>query len=83
MIKMSAFNPKTNTDFYILGLSEGNLIQLRKGRPIHILGVEWNKPFDLMLFWGPTDEQLVKIVEPFIGPKTRVTDQLTNRPRKN
>jgi hypothetical protein len=74
MIKLSAYNAKTKTDMIVLGLSDGNLNRLRQGHPIHILGKEWDKSFDLMIFWGPTEEAMAKMVEPFIGPDTRVED---------
>jgi hypothetical protein len=36
----------------VLGLSDGNLMRLREGKPIVVHGVDWDKPFDIMIFWG-------------------------------
>jgi hypothetical protein len=83
MIKLKAYNEARKTDFFVLGLSEGNLTQLRKGHPIMIHGADWNQPFDLMIFWGETDRKLAEMVKPFIGPETIVKDELTNPPKKN
>jgi hypothetical protein len=83
MIKMSAYNPKTKTDFNVIGLSDNNLRLLREGKPIMIHGAEWGKAFDLMIFWGETEEKLTEMVQPFIGPETVVRDEVTNRPKKN
>ena len=44
MIKIAADNPKTGNRLLVLGLSEWNLMRLREGKPIHILGVEWGYP---------------------------------------
>jgi hypothetical protein len=83
MIKMSAMNPKTNREMLVIGLSEGNLMRLREGKPIVIHAEEWGQKFDLMVFWGETEQAMVKMVKPFLGPETVVRDELTNRPKKN
>jgi hypothetical protein len=75
MIKLSAYNEKTKTEMIVFGLSDGNLMRLREGKPIVVHGVDWDKPFDIMIFWGPTEAAMAKMVEPFIGPDTVVRDQ--------
>jgi hypothetical protein len=74
MIKLSGYNDTTKTDVIMFGLSDGNLMRLREGKPIHIHGAEWGKPFDVVIFWGPTEAAMAKMVEPFIGPETEVRD---------
>lgn len=83
MIKLSARNTETGTDLIVLGLSESNLQRLREGKPIHIFGAEWHQPFDILIFWGPTEQAMVKMVEPYIGPNTVVMDHLKNKPPRN
>jgi hypothetical protein len=83
MIKLSAANPKTGRDMLVIGLSEGNLQRMREGKPVHIHGEEWGQKFDLMIFWGETEQAMVKMVEPFIGPETIMRDELTNPPKKS
>jgi hypothetical protein len=80
---MSAANPKTGREMLVIGLSEGNLGELRKERPIVIHGEEWGQAFDLMIFWGPTEQAMVAMVKPYIGPETRVIDNIANPPKKN
>jgi hypothetical protein len=80
MIKLSGYNTETKTEMVMLGLSDGNLMRLREGKPIHILGADWGKPFDIVIFWGPTEEAMAKMIEPFIGPESIVTD--TSKDRK-
>jgi hypothetical protein len=82
MIKMSGENDK-GRKVLILGLSEGNLGELRKGHPIHIHAEQWGQDFDLMIFWGKTDQACADLVKPFIGPDTVVRDELTNKPKRN
>lgn len=81
MIKMSADNPMTGKRMLVLGLSDGNLMRLREGKPIHVLGVEWGQPVDLMIFWGPTEAAMAEMVKPFIGPETVVRD-MQKEPRQ-
>ena len=81
MIKMSG--SKDGRECLIIGLSEGNLMRLREGKPIHIMAEEWGQKFDLMIFWGPTEQAMVKMVEPLRGPETVIRDELTNKPLKS
>ena len=72
-----------NREQLMLGLSEGNLQRLREGKPIHIFGAEWEVPFDLVIFWGETEQKLAEMVKPFLGPNTRIRDMLSDRPKKS
>jgi len=83
MIKMTGKNEKTGQTAVMLGLSEGNLGQLRKGRPIHIFGAEMGLPVDIVIFWGPTEDKLAEMCRPMVGPETVIRDMLTNRPVKS
>jgi hypothetical protein len=82
MIKLYA-QGRRGQDMYAFGLSEGNIQRMREGHPIHILGAEWDRPFDIMIFWGETEEKLQAMVQPLISEETRVMDFLTNKPRKS
>lgn len=83
MIKLMGINPKNGRKMLSMGLSNGNIRKLKEGKPIVIFGPEVGIEVDLMIFWGETDEKLVEMVKPFIGPETIVRDQLTNKPIKS
>lgn len=64
------------------GLSEGNLQRLREGKPIHVFGAEMDLPFDVLIFWGETEEKLVEMMKPMLNKHTKIHDQHTIRPKK-
>lgn len=43
-----------------LGLSDGNLQLLRNDRIIHIDGAEMNLDFDIIIFWGKTENEMCR-----------------------
>lgn len=66
-------------DVIVLGLSEGNIVRLREGKPIHIFREEMNIPFDVIIMWGETEEAMSKQL---IGPETVVRGS-AERPKRN
>ena len=46
--------------FVLLGLSDINLDKLRQGKPIHVFGPEVGLDADLILFSGPTEDEMAK-----------------------
>lgn len=74
MIKMAG----TSVDgrqVILLGLSEGNLKRLRERKPIHIHSEEFNIPgIDVIICWGPTEDDLMKELQSLIGPETEMRD---------
>lgn len=83
MIKLMGTNPKTGRKLFSMGISNGNIRKLKEGKPIVVFGPEVGLDHDIMIFWGETEEKMVEMLKPFIGPETVVRDELTNRPRKN
>ena len=75
MIRATGTNEKTGQTMLVLGLSEGNLNQLRKGNAIHIFGQEMNLPIDIVIFWGETEDKLAEQMKPLINKQTLVRDR--------
>jgi len=61
MIKFKATGP-TGREVIGFGLSAQNIGRLKAGLPIHIYGAEWNTPFDVVILYGETEEQLVRML---------------------
>jgi len=83
MIKFTGDSEDGKRKVLGIGLSDGNLRLLREGKPIMIWGEEMRLPFDVLVFWGKTDEALAESVKAGVGPNTVVHDYLTSRPKKN
>jgi len=59
----------------IIGLEERNIEKLRAGQPFHqYLEDKIGVPHDLVIFYGKTMDDLVKIAEGMSGPETVRTD---------
>lgn len=57
-----------------LGLSEGNLKKLREGKPIFIMREELGIDFNLLIFWGKTEEEIQRKLKDIgmINDKTNI-----------
>lgn len=55
-----------------LGLTEENFTKLKEGKPIHIKGSELAIDFDILIFYGKTEFQILKDLKPFINKSTSV-----------
>lgn len=58
----------------IVGLEEKNLEKLRAGQPFHHHMHEIGAPFELMIYWGQTYDDLVAIMRDNVGPDTQIID---------
>jgi hypothetical protein len=58
----------------ILGVTDGNLTQLKAGKPIHIFGAEIGIDTDVIIFHGRNEALLAKIFAPMVDKYTRVSD---------
>lgn len=65
----------------IVGLEEGNIDRLKRGQPFHHHMQEVGAPFELLIYYGKTFDDLKKIIESMSGPDTQRIDN-TNR-KKN
>ena len=72
MIKLGATN-KDGGKILFLGLSEGNLMLLRRGRPIKIIGSEVGCSHDICIFWGETEAAMV---EELLGHGVKLPDEV-------
>lgn len=70
MIKAKAGN------LIILGISEENVINLKKGMPIKIDGQEMGLEGDILIFYAPTTGDLIKTIQPMITKATTIHDNL-------
>ena len=57
-----------------VGLEEKNLEKLRAGQPFHHHMQEIGSPFELVIFYGKTYDDLVKAMQDGVGPDTQVVD---------
>lgn len=55
-----------------LGISEANVQELKKGRPILVRGEDVEISEDIFIFYGETEESMKETLKQFIGPETRV-----------
>lgn len=61
------------------GLSEVNIQKLKEGKPISINLGEMGFPgVSVMIFYGETEEQMQRDMEPFIGPDTDYSSTFDN-----
>ena len=61
------------------GLSEGNVQKLKEGKPIAFNGNEVGIPgVEIMIFYGETEEQMQRDMEPFIGKETEYSSTFDN-----
>lgn len=72
MIKFKGVNPSTNKAFFGFGLSEENILCLKKGMPIKINGLDIESVYDYLIFYGETEEDMYNDLSSFIGKNTEV-----------
>jgi hypothetical protein len=78
MVKMRG--TRKGREVLVFGLSTGNLINLQDGKPIHILKEEMpGLPFDIIMFWGPTETALAEMVRPLINKDTIVHEHMEEK----
>jgi hypothetical protein len=65
----------------LIGLEERNLEKLREGKPYHRHGAEVGLPFDIVIFYGKTEDDIVSTMEQLSGPETVTID--TRNAKKN
>jgi len=64
----------------VIGLEEKNIEQMKAGNPFHkYLEDKLGIPYDLVIFYGKTTEDLIKVAEEMSGPDTVVTDHRNRR----
>lgn len=63
---------KIDGKLLLLGLSNQNLKQLKKGHPIHIFGKEFGIEEDIMIIWGRTEQDIVDEISPMINGTTQI-----------
>ena len=79
MIKFGSEN-KEGKKLLGLGVSEGNVQLLKKGKPILVKSealkqlTGWDG--EIMLFYGETEEKMREMLKEFIGDSTIVRDEL-------
>lgn len=74
MIRAKATNRRTGRTVMFLGLEERNLVEMRKGNPIHIHADELGFKGEIVIVLGDTADSLREQFEPFIGPETQIHD---------
>jgi hypothetical protein len=78
MLKMYANGEKNGQPIRIvvLGLSHGNLEELKKGRPIKFsgkdVGFKSKIELEFLIFSGETERAMMREFSQFIGPETKV-----------
>jgi hypothetical protein len=64
----------------IIGLEEKNIERLKKGEPFHQhLEDKLGIPYDLLIFYGKTMDDLEKAAAEMSGPETIVMDHRTRK----
>lgn len=63
----------------LVGLEEKNIEKLREGKPFHHHMNEVGSPFQLVIYYGKTYDDLLNIASDMTGPDTQIVD---NRNRK-
>jgi len=71
MIKGKA-NQENGRELVILGISQENVTRLKEGKPIMVHGTEIKIPVDIMIYYGATDQDLVKQMRPAMETDTRI-----------
>lgn len=75
MIKFKALNIKANTEFYGFGLTENNMIELKKGNPIYIRGDQIASIYDYLIFYGKTEKEMIDGLKDVIDPETELINE--------
>lgn len=73
MVKFSGV--KNGRAFIGLGLSEVNIIKLKRGKPILIKGEETELPHDILIFYGIDEKSMKEMCKPFIGKDTIIIEE--------
>jgi len=75
MIKFTG-QGRDNRTLLGLGISGKNVEMLKKGNPIFIMGEELELPFDVLLFYGETEQEITELLTKhgFVNDDTVVTD---------
>lgn len=74
MIKFVGKNDEGSKLVIGLGLSRKNVDRLTSGHPIKVKLSELNIGLDgnVLIFFGETEEEMARLIEPMIGPATKV-----------
>jgi hypothetical protein len=76
MIKFVAGGAAVGKTLIGLGISGENVERLKKGAPISIdvmsMGLSEFAGYELLIFYGETEEKLAELVSPYIGPSSIV-----------
>ena len=77
MIKFLAHDKTTGAPMYGFGLSDHNLDNLKAGKPIHIHLSEMDPSLrgEILILWGPTEQELTAQLAGWIGPDTEIRSQ--------
>lgn len=70
MIKLMA--SEEGVPLFGFGLSENNIKELKKGRPIRIDLKSMGAHGTVLIFYGKTEADMEKDLEPMMNPKTKV-----------
>lgn len=63
----------------IIGLEEKNIEKLKAGQPFHHHMNEIGLPFQVMIFYAPSLEDLKTTMQEFVGEHTQVVDNTTRK----
>jgi hypothetical protein len=74
MIKMSGKNEATGRGVIILGIEERNVVQLKRGMPIHVVGDDLGFKGEIVIHYEETMEKLEAVFRSAISERTRVSD---------
>jgi hypothetical protein len=80
MIKFTAKSGKDGHQLVGLGITSANLGAMAEGKPLFVKGEEMGLPIDIVVFYGRTEEDLKKVLEPLIGPETKIKDFTEEKP---
>ena len=83
MIKFTAGNTKTGRPLVGIGITAKNVEQLKLDRPINIWGVELGVPFDILLFYGETEQMLADQLRAagMVDPEKTIVEDHLNKPK--
>lgn len=84
MIKFKAGARAGHTALVGFGLTAKNVEQLKLGNPIHVMGVELDLPFDVMIFFGETEQAIYAELRKhgLIDPEKTVLHDTSDKPKK-
>ena len=57
----------------LLGFSEGNLSEFRKGKPMIVSGKDWDLGFDIIIVYGETEKAILTSLQPMMSKDTKIT----------